>query len=107
MDLLKVSNPPYFSYCSLLVICVDLGIDRRRLSTVDRSEFVVQLHVCFWNASERGVRRAKVVDRGLKADASGCRYWGVLVPIPVCMRHFVTRHNRDRCGFRSRLFRRF
>lgn len=62
---------PCFSYYILLAVRGAVGTGRRRLSAVARSEFIIIFLISFWDAAERGARRAKVPVSGLKM------HWGV------------------------------
>lgn len=81
-ELSQVENLPCFTYQSHLVVRRAAEFGRLRLSAVGRSEFFVLLHTCFWDTAQRGARRAREVDNGLKMDSPGRRFWGVLVAFP-------------------------
>lgn len=81
-ELFQVPNPRCFSYHSHMVVRSAADFGRHCLSAVARSEFVVLFLTCFWDAVQRGWRRTRVVDSGLKMNAPGRRFLGVLVPSP-------------------------
>lgn len=76
-----VQNRPCLGCYSHLAVCGAAEFGRLRLTAMASSEFFVLFLTCFRDATQRGARRARVVDSGLKLDASYRRFWVVLVPV--------------------------